>query len=62
VWNPPEAGEFHTVAGFVLWRLGHIPQTGESFEWNGFRFEVIDMDGRRIDKVLVSPVGGDGGG
>jgi putative hemolysin len=60
--NPPEAGEFHTVAGFVLWRLGHIPQTGESFEWNGFRFEVIDMDGRRIDKVLVSPVGGDGGG
>lgn len=60
--GPPEAGEFHTVAGFVLWRLGHIPETGESFEWNGFRFEVVDMDGRRIDKVLVSPVGGDGGG
>ncbi|WP_119418440.1 hemolysin family protein [Desertibaculum subflavum] len=60
--TPPEAGEFHTVAGFVLWRLGHIPQTGESFEWNGFRFEVVDMDGRRIDKVLVSPIGGDGGG
>lgn len=60
--TPLEAGEFHTVAGFVLWRLGHIPQTGESFEWNGFRFEVVDMDGRRIDKVLVSPVGGDGGG
>ncbi len=60
--NPIEAGEFHTVAGFVLWRLGHIPATGESFEWNHFRFEVIDMDGRRIDKVLVAPVGGDGGG
>ena len=59
---PPEAGEFHTVAGFVLWRLGHIPDTGETFEWNGFRFEVVDMDGRRIDKVLVSAVGGDGGG
>jgi putative hemolysin len=60
--TPPKSGEFHTVAGFVLWRVGHIPAAGESFEWNGFRFEVVDMDGRRIDKVLVSPIGGDGGG
>jgi putative hemolysin len=59
---PPEAGEFHTIAGFVLWRLGHIPETGETFEWNGFRFEVVDMDGRRIDKVLVAPAVSDGGG
>lgn len=60
--NPIEAGDFHTAAGFVLWRLGHIPATGESFEWNNFRFEVIDMDGRRIDKVLVAAIGSDGGG
>ncbi|BBK43750.1 hypothetical protein STVA_37700 [Allostella vacuolata] len=47
------SGDFHTVGGFVLNRLGHLPAVGESFEELGARFEVIDMDGRRIDKVLV---------
>ncbi|MBP2297361.1 hemolysin family protein [Azospirillum picis] len=50
-----DAGDFHTVAGLVLHRLGHVPQAGEVVEWAGVRFEVVDMDGRRIDKVLVVP-------
>ncbi len=48
-----EEQEFDTLAGFVLHELEHIPTTGESFEWRGFHFEIIDMDGQRIDKVLV---------
>ena len=47
------AGKFHTVAGFVLNTLGHVPTVGEAFEHGGFRLEVVDMDGRRIDKILV---------
>jgi putative hemolysin len=46
--------DFETLAGFVLAHLGHIPQTGEHFEWDGLRFEIVDMDGRRIDRVLVA--------
>jgi putative hemolysin len=48
------AGNFHTVAGFVLNALSHVPTEGEAFEYGGFRLEVVDMDGRRIDKILVS--------
>jgi putative hemolysin len=48
----PEAG-FLTVAGFVLHRLGHLPDIGESFDHGDLRIEVLDMDGRRIDKILV---------
>lgn len=50
----PEDRDFATAAGFALWRLKHLPQTGESFEHRGWRFEVVDMDGRRIDKLLAS--------
>jgi putative hemolysin len=54
---PPERSmRFDTVAGFVLMRLGRIPRTGESAIWDRWRFEVIDMDGLRIDKVLLSPL------
>ncbi len=49
-----EEGTYHTLGGFVMARLGRIPRTADSFEWGGMRFEVIDMDGRRIDKVLIS--------
>ncbi|MFO1128297.1 MAG: hemolysin family protein [Rhodospirillales bacterium] len=49
-----EGDDFHTIAGFVLYRLGHVPRTGEHFPWRDLRFEVVDMDGRRIDKILVS--------
>ncbi|HET6467039.1 MAG TPA: hemolysin family protein [Geminicoccaceae bacterium] len=45
--------DYHTVAGFVLDRLGHFPRVGEAFSWLGWRFEVVDLDRRRIDKVLV---------
>jgi putative hemolysin len=51
-----ERGSYHTLAGFVLARLGRLPATGERFDWGGYRFEVVDMDERRIDKVLVSPL------
>ena len=49
-----EAGAYHTLGGFVMARLGRIPRTADRFEWGGMRFEVIDMDERRIDKVLVT--------
>jgi putative hemolysin len=47
---------FHTLAGFIIHVLEHIPQSGEYFEWNGLRFEIVDMDGTRVDKVLVTIV------
>jgi putative hemolysin len=50
-------GDYHTLAGFVLWQLGHVPQIGEHLTWRDLRFEVVDMDGRRIDRILISPVG-----
>jgi putative hemolysin len=48
--------DFNTLAGLMLARFERIPREGDSFDWQGFRFEVIDMDGRRIDKVLVTPL------
>lgn len=45
--------EFDTLAGFILHQLEHIPRTGEKMEWKGFKFEIVDMDAQRIDKVLV---------
>ncbi len=46
--------EFNTVAGFLLHLLGSIPQTGDKVHWKDFDFEIIDMDGNRIDKILVT--------
>jgi putative hemolysin len=43
--------DYHTVAGFVLERMRRLPRIGEAFEWQGWRFEVIDLDNRRIDRV-----------
>lgn len=48
--------EYTTLAGFVLSQLGRIPATGESFLWKNWRFEVVDLDGRRIDKVLATQI------
>lgn len=45
--------DYQTVAGLVLFKLGHLPQTGDSLEWQGLHIEVVDMDKRRIDKLLV---------
>lgn len=53
-----EQGIYQTLAGFVLFRLERLPREGDHFEWKGHRFEVIDMDGRRVDKILVSPKAG----
>lgn len=50
-----EKGYFRTVGGFVMMQLGRVPRSADHFHWNGFRFEVMDMDGRRVDKVLVVP-------
>jgi putative hemolysin len=53
---PEEAGrDYQTVAGFVVSQLAHVPAEGEIFEWRGWRFEIIDMDRHRVDKVLAIP-------
>jgi putative hemolysin len=57
--NLPDDRDYATVAGFALWRLKHLPTTGESFEHRGWRFEIVDMDGRRIDKLLATHIGHD---
>ncbi|HTF29583.1 MAG TPA: hemolysin family protein [Flavitalea sp.] len=44
---------FDTLAGFILHKLERIPQTGDKMDWQGFTFEIVDMDAQRIDKVLV---------
>jgi magnesium and cobalt exporter, CNNM family len=49
-----EAGAYHTLAGFVMARLGHVPRVADAFDYNNLRFEVVDMDGRRVDKVMVT--------
>jgi len=48
--------DYTTIAGFVLAQLGRLPATAEAFEWKDLRFEVVDMDGKRIDKLLVERV------
>ena len=50
----PHEDEYETLSGFVMVSLGRVPQTADHFEWHGLRFEIIDMDGRRVDKVLVT--------
>ncbi len=50
----PDDGDFRTIAGFALVQLGHLPEIGEAFAYEGWRFEILDLDGRRIDKLLVS--------
>ncbi|MBM3486198.1 MAG: HlyC/CorC family transporter [Alphaproteobacteria bacterium] len=54
----PEDHDYHTVAGFVLSQTGHVPRLGDRVRWQGWEFEVIDMDGRRVDKVLASRLDG----
>jgi magnesium and cobalt exporter, CNNM family len=53
----PKERKYHTAAGFVLNQLGHLPAVGESFDEQGWRFEVIDLDGRRIDRILATRIG-----
>jgi len=50
-----EEGDYQTVGGLVMSKIGTIPVAGQKFLWRGLEFEVMDMDGRRVDKVLVTP-------
>jgi len=52
-WMNEGEHEFDTLAGFILHQLERIPQSGDKMDWRGFNFEIVDMDGHRIDKVLV---------
>jgi putative hemolysin len=49
----PKERDYETLAGFMLDRFGHIPDVGEALDWGSWRFEVVDLDGRRIDKILA---------
>jgi putative hemolysin len=50
-----DRGSYHTLAGMLMLQLGRLPQEGDSVDWENWRLEVVDMDGRRIDKVLAMP-------
>ena len=50
----PDEEEYETLGGFVMMQLGRIPQPTDQFDWNGLRFEVMEMDDKRVDKVQVS--------
>ncbi len=61
----PDEDEYETLGGFVMLHLGRVPQAADRFDWGGLTFEVMDMDGKRVDKVMVmlkpvSPEAGDG--
>lgn len=56
----PHEDEYETLSGFVMTSLGRLPQPADHFEWSNLRFEVMDMDGRRVDKVLVTAKPGAG--
>ena len=49
-----DTGSYLTLGGLVMLQMGRVPVSGDVFETNGYRFEVVDMDGKRVDKVLVS--------
>ena len=51
-----EEGDFHTLAGLVLHLAGELPKVGDSFEYQGYKFKVIDKDGNRIDKLLITKI------
>jgi putative hemolysin len=57
---PEDQQKYHTLAGFILELAGEIPRTGAAFEWSGYRFKIVDMDGNRIDKILIEKVQGEG--
>jgi putative hemolysin len=54
----PEERAYNTVAGFVLDQLGYLPPVGDTFDAHGWRFEIVDLDGRRVDKIIARRIGG----
>jgi len=57
-----EDADYSTLAGFILYKLSEIPKAGDHLESEGYRFEVVDMDKSKIDKVLISKLAGANGG
>jgi putative hemolysin len=57
----PEEGRrrYHTLSGLVMWLSGQLPQTGDVLSWENWRLEVVDLDGKRIDKILATPIPAD---
>ena len=51
-----ETGMYETLAGFIIKRLERLPKIGDKFDWENYKFEVVDMDGKRVDRVLVTPI------
>lgn len=51
-----DKGRYHTLSGLMMWLLGRLPQTGDTADWEQWRLEVVDLDGKRVDKVLASRV------
>jgi putative hemolysin len=51
-----DRGRYNTLAGMIMLLLGRLPNTADSVEWEGWRFEVVDLDGKRVDKVLASAI------
>ncbi len=54
-----ERGRYNTLAGMVMLLLGRLPRTADAVDWGGWRFEVVDLDGKRVDKVLATPLPGE---
>jgi magnesium and cobalt exporter, CNNM family len=55
----PEEERYHTLSGLLMMLLGRMPQTGDKTDWDGWRLEIVDMDGKRIDKVLAAAIKSD---
>jgi len=53
---PGEDADFHTLGGYLMARLNRVPMVADRITAAGYRFEIVKMDGRRVDRVLVSPV------
>jgi len=47
-------GRYHTLSGMMMWLLGHLPRTGDKATWEQWQLEVVDLDGKRVDKVLAT--------
>src|SRR5690606_465316 len=50
---PENVDHFTTLGGFIIYHLSKIPSTGENFDYNGYNFEIVDLDGQRVDKVII---------
>ena len=55
-----DRGRYNTLAGMIMLLLGRLPRAADHVDWGGWRFEVVDMDGKRVDKVLVAPIANPG--